>query len=33
VAASGGKPRLIFEDASDPMKRDAGHAVSGYLFE
>jgi 4,5-DOPA dioxygenase extradiol len=33
VAASGGKARLVFEDASDPMQRDQGHAVSGYVFE
>lgn len=33
VAAAGGKPRLVFEDASDPLKRNLGHAVSGFIFE
>ncbi|GKY92037.1 hypothetical protein MPSEU_000175300 [Mayamaea pseudoterrestris] len=33
VAAAGGKPRLVFEEASDPWKTHMGHAVSGYVFE
>jgi 4,5-DOPA dioxygenase extradiol len=34
VAATGGKPELIFEvHASDPLDQMGGHAASGFLFQ